>query len=61
MIETVYATTDITDMADPDPANWPHRVQMRHDVLDDTWKPANGVYPPAMFFRWRIDLERVEE
>ena len=61
VIETVYATTDITDMADPDPANWPHRVQMRHDVLDDTWKPANGIYPPAMFFRWRIDLERVEE
>ena len=61
VIETVYATTDLADMADPDPANWPHRVQMRHDVLDDTWKPANGIYPPAMFFRWRIDLERVEE
>ena len=61
VIETVYATTDITDMADPDPANWPHRVQMRHDVLDDTWKPANGVYPPAMFFKWSLTVDRVEE
>ncbi len=59
-VETVYATTDLADMADPDPANWPHRVQMRYDVLDDTWKPANGVCPPAMFFRWRIELEREE-
>ena len=61
VIETVYATTDLSDMADPDPANWPHRVQMRHDVLDDTWKPANGVVRPAMFFKWSVEVERVEE
>ena len=61
VIETIYATTDLADMADPDPANWPHRVQMRHDVLDDTWKPANGIYPPAMFFKWSLTVDRVEE
>lgn len=61
VIETVYATTDLTDMAESDSAKWQHRVQMRHDILDDTWKPADGVVRPAMFFKWSVEVERVEE
>ena len=53
VIETVYATTDLTD--------WTNLVPMRHDILDDTWKPADGVVRPAMFFKWRVEVERVEE
>ena len=56
-MEVVYATTDLADMAHPDPANWPHRVEMRYDGLTDVWRPANGICPPAMFFKGCVDVE----
>ena len=51
--ETILATEDLTD--------WTHLIPMRHDALDGTWKPAAGVYPDQMFFRWRINVVRVDE
>ena len=57
----IYATSELTDMVDPDPAHWPHRVNYVYDTYNDVWKPATGLEYPKMFFRWRIDLERVEE
>ena len=51
--ETVYATDDLAD--------WTNLVPMRYSVLDDTWKPSDGIYRPAMFFKWSAEVERVEE
>ena len=61
VITELFATTELSDMADPDPAHWPHRVEYVYDAYNDVWKPANGLEYPKMFFRWRIDFERTEE
>ena len=53
---TVCATTDLLDMANPDPADWPHRVALRYDAPTDTYQPADGSHPPAMFFTWRLSV-----
>ena len=34
---------------------------MRHDVMTDTWHPADGSHPDAMFFPWRVAVVRTEE
>ena len=57
---TVLATEDLNDWSDA------KLVPMAIDRDDGTWKPAESlavpdfVYPPKMFFRWRIDFERVD-
>ena len=51
---TVCATTDLLDMGNPDPADWPHRVALRYDAPTDTYQPADGSHPPTMFFTWRL-------
>jgi len=51
--ERIIATEDLKD--------WEHLVPMRYNALDDTWKPADGINRPAMFFKWRINVVRTEE
>ena len=57
----IYATSELTDMVDPDPAHWPHRVNYVYDTYNDVWKPATGLEYPKMFFRWCITFARAEE
>jgi hypothetical protein len=57
----IYATSELTDMVDPDPAHWPHRVNYVYDTYNDVWKPATGLEYPKMFFRWCITFARSEE
>ena len=57
----VFATTELSDMGDPDPAHWPHRVEYVYDTDNDVWKPATGLEYSKMFFRWRVTFERAEE
>ena len=48
---TVQATEDLADWSDA------KLVPMAYDDGDGTWKPADGVERPAMFFRWRVNVE----
>ena len=57
----IYATSELTDMVDPDPAHWPNRVNYVYDTYNDVWKPATGLEYPKMFFRWCITFDRAEE
>ena len=57
----IYATSELTDMVDPDPAHWPNRVNYVYDTYNDVWKPATGLEYPKMFFRWCITFARAEE
>ena len=56
----IYATSELTDMVDPDPAHWPHRVNYVYDTYNDVWKPATGLEYPKMFFRWCITFDRAD-
>ena len=57
----IYATSELTDMVDPDPAHWPNRVNYVYDTYNDVWKPATGLEYPKMFFRWCITFARAED
>ena len=48
---TVLATEDLGDWSDE------NLVPMSYDDGDGTWKPAAGVCPSRLFFRWKIDFE----
>ncbi|MBO7684738.1 MAG: hypothetical protein J6V72_00045 [Kiritimatiellae bacterium] len=58
---TIYAVLDLSDCISDDPAEWRNLVPMRYDVLSDTWHPADGSHPPKMFFKWRVNVNRVDE
>ena len=49
---TVLATDDLSDWSQA------KRIEMIYDPSDGTWKPADGIERPAMFFKWRIDVTR---
>ncbi|MBR4615180.1 MAG: hypothetical protein IKO55_06195, partial [Kiritimatiellae bacterium] len=61
IVTEIFATTDLHDFAKPDMADWTGRIPMAYDIASDTWKPADGIHRPAMFFKWRVDVVRVEE
>ena len=48
---TVLATEDLSDWSQAE------LVEMRYDPSDGTWRPADGVDRPAMFFKWSIDVD----
>jgi hypothetical protein len=48
---TVLATEDLGDWSDE------NLVPMAYDDGDGTWKPAAGICPSRLFFRWKIDFE----
>jgi hypothetical protein len=52
---TVLATEDLSDWSQA------KLIEMRYEPSAGIWKPADGIDRPAMFFRWRIDIARVEE
>ena len=60
----VLASTDLTDFAKEDLSEWTGRVIMQHDDVNDEWRPADSftdpeyVYPPSMFFKWCLVVER---
>ena len=49
----------VTVLATKDLGNWSDEnlVPMAYDDGDGTWKPAAGICPPRLFFRWKIDFE----
>ena len=47
---TVLATEDLTDWSNA------KLVEMLYNPSDDTWKPDVAIPPPAMFFKWRVDI-----
>ena len=60
----VLSSTNLTDFAKADLSQWTGRVLMQHDDVADEWRPAayyaapdDYVYPPAMFFKWRISVD----
>ena len=64
VIVDVLASTNLTDFAKADLSEWTGRVLMQHDDVADEWRPAayyaapdDYVYPPAMFFKWRISVD----
>ena len=51
---TVLATEDISDWSQA------NLIEMIYDPSDGTWKPADGIFRPAMFFKWRIETAPAE-
>ena len=49
---TVLATEDLRDWSDA------KLVPMSYDASDGTYKPAGGVFPPMLFFKWRIFFDQ---
>ena len=49
---TVLATEDLVDWSNA------KLVEMLFDPSDGTWKPADDIDRPAMFFKWRLDLAK---
>ena len=47
---TVLATEDLADWSNA------KRIEMRYNPSDGTWKPADGIDRPAMFFKWQITV-----
>ena len=31
-------------------------IEMIYNPSDGTWKPADGIFRPAMFFKWRVEI-----
>ena len=48
---TVLATEDLSDWSDA------KLIEMKYDKNDGTWKPADGVERPAMFFKCCIEFD----
>ena len=47
---TVLATEDLSDWSNA------KLIEMLYDPADGTWKPADGIERPSMFFKWRVDV-----
>ena len=45
---SVLATEDLSDWSNA------KLIPMRYDATTGTWRPADGIDRPAMFFKWRI-------
>ena len=52
----------VTVLASEDLMDWSSAklIEMRYDQSDGTWKPADGIDRPTMFFKWRIETAPAE-